>query len=98
MTEIKKSNQPLADLTQTIGPFAKQEAVLYPDRVELRYKGLIRQWRHRVHLHQTKEKLDSVRNPITAELIVRMFLFLIATAALWFLLPFFVYYVYEFFQ
>src|SRR5436190_24315590 len=98
MAENPKPDQPLAELTQKMAPFARQEAILYADRVELRYKGLVRQWRHRVHLHATKEKLDSVRNPITTALVVRFVLMLLAGLAIWPLLPFVGYYTYKFLQ
>jgi hypothetical protein len=98
MGKNAKPDQPIAELTQKVAPFARQEAVLYADRVELRYHGFLRQWRHRVHLHGTKEKLDSVRNPISPGLVVRFVLMLIGSIVFWPVLPFLIYFTYKFLQ
>lgn len=98
MAEKSKADQPLAELTQKLGPFSRQEAVLYRDRVELRYKGIIRQWRHRVHLHGTKEKLDCVRNPVSADLVVRVVLLLLASIVFWPLILVLGFTIYKFVQ
>jgi len=98
MEKKNRVDQPLAELTQKLGPCSRQEAALYSDRVELRYKGILRQWRHRVHLHATKEKLDCVRNPVTAGLVVRFVLLLLASIVFWPLIVFLVFTIYKFVQ
>ncbi|MSR64267.1 MAG: SHOCT domain-containing protein [Verrucomicrobiae bacterium] len=98
MAENAKPDQPIAELTQKVAPFARQEAVLFADRVELRYSGFLRQWRHRVHLHGTKEKLDSMRNPISAGLVARFVFMLIGSLVFSPALPFLIYFTYKFLQ
>src|SRR5262245_16248867 len=98
MAEKPDTTKPIAELTQKVGPFARQEAALYADRVELRYQSPFRSWKHRVHLHGTKERLDYLRNPLTPQSVAGMVLLLVLTLLVWPLLPWLISYAYRFLQ
>jgi hypothetical protein len=92
------ADKPIAELTQKTGPFARQEAVLHADRVALRFESPWRSWRHRVHLHNTKERLDYLRSPITVGGVAGLVVLTILTVLVWPLLPWLVSFVHRFLQ
>lgn len=87
MAVNNEPEKPIADLTQKVGLFGKQESVLYADRIEIRYQSLWNQWRHRVLLHGTKERLDYICNPVTFNSVLAVILSLGAGLVFWPVLP-----------
>lgn len=55
---MDKPKKKLAELTQTAFPFRKQSLLLYEDRLELRFRGLLDRFRIPFYLHVLKEEPD----------------------------------------